>query len=83
MFYLYILYSQTRTKYYVGVTGNLAERLLKHNTNHKGFTGHARNWKIVYQEVYENKTAAYLREKEIKKWKSKKLIEKLIALKSN
>ncbi|MDP1799991.1 MAG: GIY-YIG nuclease family protein [Bacteroidota bacterium] len=39
MFCLYILFSPTKDKYYVGHTGDdLVERIRKHNSNHKGFT---------------------------------------------
>ncbi|WP_366914021.1 GIY-YIG nuclease family protein [Niabella sp.] len=40
MFYVYILHSPAKNKYYIGFTGdNLQERLRKHNANHKGFAG--------------------------------------------
>jgi putative endonuclease len=79
-FKLYILYSDSIDKFYIGHTGDeLSERLRKHNSNHKGFTGIASDWKIVYTEDYSTKKDAFAREREIKKWKSKKLIEKLIA----
>jgi putative endonuclease len=78
-FHLYILYSSTRDKYYIGHTGDyLEERLRKHNSNHKGFTGKINDWKIVYTEVFETKEAAYKRERQIKSWKSKSKIERLI-----
>ncbi|WP_333908728.1 GIY-YIG nuclease family protein [Marinigracilibium pacificum] len=39
-YHSYILYSRILDKYYVGHTGDLlTERLRKHNSNHKGFTG--------------------------------------------
>ncbi|MFL5808644.1 MAG: GIY-YIG nuclease family protein [Flavisolibacter sp.] len=52
----------------------------KHNSNHKGFTGQTRNWVIVYSEIYETKSAAYKREREIKAWRSSRLIQRLIKL---
>ena len=58
-----------------------AERVRKHNSNHKGFTGKTSNSTVVYQESFENKQAAMKREQAIKGWKSRKLIEKLIGLK--
>ena len=80
-FYTYILFSPTLDKYYIGSTGEiLEERLRKHNTDHKGFTGGKGDWKIVYYEVHIDKRTAIKREQEIKKWKSRKLIEKLIGL---
>jgi putative endonuclease len=37
---VYILFSIAKNKYYVGFTGDeIDERLRKHNSNHKGFTG--------------------------------------------
>ena len=66
-------------RYYIGHTNNLTERLKKHNSNHKGFTGKARDWKIVYTENFSDKKEAYLRERQVKSWKSRKAIDKLIA----
>ena len=79
LFHTYILFSTTRHKYYVGFTGDdLQERLSKHNSNHKGFTGKVGDWKIVHSELYHSKSEAYAREREIKSWKSKAKIEILI-----
>jgi len=79
MYHLYILYSKTLDKYYVGYTGNeLLERLRKHNSNHKGFTGRASDWAVCYKENFATKTEAYAREREVKKWKSRSRIQKLI-----
>ena len=76
---VYILFSVILNKYYVGYTGDdLNERLRKHNSNHKGFTGKTGDWKIVYQESFQLKSDASNREIEIKKWKSRKKIELLI-----
>ena len=36
-------------------------------------------WEIVYKEIYDSKKEAFRREREVKKWKSRKLVEKLIA----
>lgn len=78
-FYVYILFSSARDTYYVGYTDdNLKERIRKHNTNHNGFTGYAGEWMLMYFETFNIKEDAMKREKLIKKWKSRKLIEKLI-----
>ncbi|MDI9312678.1 MAG: GIY-YIG nuclease family protein [Limnohabitans sp.] len=80
MYITYILYSRQRNRYYIGYTrDDLVERLRKHNSNHKGFTGTASDWEIIYKEIFETKQAAMAREKEIKGWKSRKKIEELIA----
>ena len=79
MCYTYILYSETLDKFYIGHTcENLDERLRKHLSNHKGFTANIKDWKIIYFETFENKSLAYKRELEIKSWKSKTKIKKLI-----
>ena len=79
IFYLYILYSATKNRYYIGHTGDdLPERLRRHNSHHKGFTGQIGDWTIVYTEVYKTKELAYKREREIKAWKSRTRIEKLV-----
>ncbi|SFA50960.1 putative endonuclease [Pedobacter suwonensis] len=79
MFYAYILYSKTRDKYYIGSTINLTERLKKHNTNHAGFTGHTGDRCIVWFEAFDNLRDARLKERQIKNWKSRIMIEKLIS----
>jgi len=80
MCHTYILYSASLDKYYVGHTCEvMAERLRKHNSNHRGFTGKAGDWRLVYRQSYSAKEEAYGREREIKRWKSRKKIEKLIS----
>jgi putative endonuclease len=54
----------------------LEERIRKHNSNHKVFTGGI--GELKYSEEYTSKTEAIKIENEIKSWKSRKLIEKLI-----
>ncbi|MBL4655768.1 MAG: GIY-YIG nuclease family protein [Bacteroidia bacterium] len=78
MHFVYILFSEIINKFYIGHTSNLFERLRKHNSNHKGFTGKANDWKIMYQEIFESKNDASKREREIKGWKNRIKIEKLI-----
>jgi len=75
----YILYSKTLDSYYVGYTGDeMHLRLAKHNTHHRGFTGRASDWTVVHLETFETKKEAMDREKAIKRWKSRKLIEHLV-----
>ncbi len=49
----------------MGFTGDqFDERIRKHNSIHKGFTGHTGDWKLVYQEEYKSKADAMAREKQ-------------------
>ncbi len=76
---VYILFSATLNKFYIGHTSvSLEERLRKHLSNHSGFTGKAKDWKIVYNEEFPDKNSAYKRELVIKSWKSKVKIIELI-----
>jgi putative endonuclease len=80
MFYIYIIYSNTAEKFYVGHSENPWDRLIQHNENEGDkYTGKYQNWelKAVFQ-VSENRGEALLIEKFIKKQKSKKLLLKLI-----
>ncbi|QCX40757.1 GIY-YIG nuclease family protein [Aureibaculum algae] len=78
--YLYIIYSISIDKYYIGETNNLDERLIKHNKHlyKKSFTKIASDWNYVLtKECLQRNDAIYL-EKFIKRMKSKKFIEKII-----
>ena len=76
----YILYSKNLDRHYVGYTCELIEeRLQKHIINHSGFTGKAKDWGVAYTETFSTKEEAHARERQIKKWKSRKMIKSLIA----
>ena len=80
MFTTYILHSKQLNKFYIGFTGqDIQERLNKHLANHKGFTAKAKDWRLVYTEVFTDKAAAMQREKQLKGWKSNTRISELIA----
>ncbi|MEH6681709.1 MAG: GIY-YIG nuclease family protein [Sediminicola sp.] len=80
MCFVYILYSRILGLYYIGHTcTDLSKRIKKHLTGHGGFTSRAKDWTLVYFEEFSTKSEAYCREKEIKSWKSKTKIEKLIS----
>jgi putative endonuclease len=78
MFYIYILKSILVGKYYVGCTDNLERRLTEHNSGLSKYTKLSMPWKLVYTEQFENLSKARLREKQIKSWKKRSAIERLI-----
>ena len=79
MYTTYILHSKELDKYYIGHTGDeMAVRLRKHLSNHDGFTSKAKDWEIAYVEQFASKSEAYRRERELKAWKSKSRIQRLI-----
>ncbi|MAY22337.1 MAG: excinuclease ABC subunit C [Flavobacteriaceae bacterium] len=78
-FFVYILFSKALNKYYIGATSDVSRRLEEHLWSHKGFTSKAKDWVLVYKERFEKKEEAYARERQIKKWKSRAMIEKLVS----
>ncbi|MBK9566138.1 MAG: GIY-YIG nuclease family protein [Saprospiraceae bacterium] len=75
MFIVYILYSATLAKYYVGFTSmSLDERLSRHLCEHGGFTSKAKDWKVVHFENYQEKSEAIKKELFIKKRNIKKYL---------
>ena len=82
LFFVYILYSLSLDKFYIGHTGDsLEERLRKHKSDHRGFTSGAKDWEVCYHETFMTKKEAYARERQIKSWKSQSRIRELIDIK--
>ncbi len=74
-FKTYILYSKTIDKYYTGSTSvELEERLRRHNTNHKGFTGKVNDWKVIFYKEFSDKKESLDLEKKIKKRGAKRYL---------
>ena len=76
-FYVYILQSQTTNRYYIGQTQNLDERLAYHNANYSKSLKHRGPWRIVHREEFGSRAEAVRRERQIKSWKDRNLIQRL------
>lgn len=83
MFYIYILKSSKNGKYYTGVTNNIVSRINYHNSGKVKSTKNGKPWILIHIEKYDTLSEARKRENQIKKWKSRSAIEKLLALSSN
>ena len=77
-FSVYILYSKTLDQFYTGHTGNLGDRLFRHNNSGSKSTKKAKDWTLVYTETFVTRSEAIHRENEIKTKRSRKYIEELI-----
>ncbi|MFD1294220.1 GIY-YIG nuclease family protein [Lutibacter holmesii] len=70
-YYVYIITNKNKSTLYIGVTNNLKNRLIYHNTpikNSKHFS-HVYNCKyLIYFEHFNIINEAILREKQLKKW---------------
>ncbi|HEV8514311.1 MAG TPA: GIY-YIG nuclease family protein [Cyclobacteriaceae bacterium] len=79
MFTVYVLYSASFNKIYIGYTSNLDERMLSHNSlGKKGYTLKFRPWSLMYREEFAAKADAIRREKELKSAKGRRFIWELI-----
>ncbi|MFA5127155.1 MAG: GIY-YIG nuclease family protein [Patescibacteria group bacterium] len=78
MYKLYIIRSLKTKKYYIGISADLEQRLRHHNSGANKSTRNAKPWTIVYTEEFNDKKSAWLRERQIKKYKSGEAFKKLI-----
>ncbi len=77
-YYVYILKSEITKRYYIGATENLRQRLKEHNAGRVKSTKLMIPWRIKYYERYATVSEARIREKQIKNWKKRLAIERLI-----
>ena len=80
MFYLYILYSSSSDKYYVGYTEDAEKRLYEHNNSERTtYTSKHRPWILKKSMALgKNRGFAMKVEKAVKKTKSRLIIEKIV-----
>ena len=78
MFWVYVLKNPTG-KFYVGQTGNLADRLSDHNKTDSvegHFTRKNGPWELVWREAHSSRGSAMKRERQIKRMKSSEWIRR-------
>jgi putative endonuclease len=78
VFSVYILKSSITDKYYIGQTSDIYKRLLYHNSGYSKSTKAGIPWKLVYSKSFDTRQQAMKRETEIKKYKSRLMIEKIV-----
>jgi len=82
VYYVYIIYSSIRDKFYIGQTDNIETRIESHNSGNSPYTSSASDWRLVYHEKYGSRIESRKRENEIKSKKSRKYIEWLVSASS-
>ena len=80
MFFVYILQSTQFSIFYVGHTDDLARRFQEHKAGRSNFTVSRGPWELVYVETFPTRAEAMKREREIKRRKSRRYIERLLEL---
>ena len=70
-YYLYILFSDSIDRYYIGISHDPAMRLHYHNTSNKGWTRRGRPWELVFTKEFDNKADAQEWESKLKSIKKK------------
>jgi putative endonuclease len=79
MYIVYVLYSPSYQKIYIGFSSDLDKRLLSHNQlSKKGYTIKYRPWEVAYLEKFESKKAAMRREKELKSAQGRAFVWQII-----
>ena len=68
-YFVYMILSQHKSKFitYVGYTNNLKNRLFLHNSSRGAKFTRGKNWAIIYQKKYLNKSEAMKDEYKLKK----------------
>ena len=66
MFHTYILQSEKTNKFYIGSTGNLDDRFIRHNNGRSKSTKTGIPWKLIYTEEFNTRSEAIKRKMEIK-----------------
>ena len=83
MYYVYVLQSQSTGKIYIGHTKDYKKRLERHNEelplSKKGYTYKNKGpWKLVYKEVFKTREEAKKREKQLKTYRGREYIKKVV-----
>ncbi|MCF8464642.1 MAG: GIY-YIG nuclease family protein [Flavobacteriales bacterium] len=67
--YIYIITNYNRTVLYIGVTGNLRDRMLRHKVEEGSkFASKYKNKYLLYYEDFPDMKQAINREKQLKNW---------------
>jgi putative endonuclease len=75
---VYILYSVSLDRYYVGQSKNHKERLEGHQYGRNKSTKAGVTWEIVHLEYFEDRPSAVRKERYIKNMDSRRYLERLI-----
>jgi len=75
MYTVYIIYSLSKSKYYIGQTNNIDDRIKRHNNKQSLSTKNGVPWKLIYTKKLQTRSEAVLLETKIKKRGAKRYLQ--------
>jgi len=78
MFHTYILKSTISGRFYVGSCEDTGNRQKQHNSGYVKSTKPYLPWELIYEEEFLTLKEARQRERQIKLWKKRSAIEKIV-----
>lgn len=79
MYTVYVLFSESTRKTYIGMTSDLLNRFKSHNElGTKGYTKNYRPWKVIHIEYFTSKSEALVRERQLKSGNGRGFIKERI-----
>jgi len=78
-FHLYILQSESTGRFYIGQTQDLPARLAYHNAGYSLSLRNRGPRQLVHTEKFATRAEAVRRERQIKSWKDRRMLEKLVS----
>jgi len=80
MFFVYVLWSESANRRYVGMSTDLDKRLTQHNAGYNRSTKAYRPWLIVYSETFKTRIEAREREIYLKSGIGREFLDKILHL---
>ncbi|MBI1754877.1 GIY-YIG nuclease family protein [Candidatus Azambacteria bacterium] len=78
MFFVYIIKSFEGGRYYVGSCDNVEKRVEQHNKGRVRSTKAFVPWELLYTEKFKSRSESRNRERQLKSWKSREALERLM-----
>ena len=77
-YYVYILFSLSIRKYYIGQTKDVKERLNRHNSGREKYTTKGKPWQLEFYSWCDSRAEAMQLERKLKNLRSQERIKKFI-----
>jgi putative endonuclease len=77
MYSVYVIWSNKLKKRYVGSTQDIESRLKQHNSGKTPFTLRGIPWILIYNETFETRSEALIREKFLKSGTGRKWLDEM------